>query len=345
MKFIFGLLLAAQVALGAATRTVVADQVKNSALNLTFTFPPASSQLVGTSTTQTLTNKTISGANNTLTVRLSGDVTGALAIGNGGTNNASLGVTAGGVVYTDGSKLANSGAGTADQYLKSNGASAPTWATFTAPTVQRFTSGSGTYTTPAGVRYIIVEVLGGGGGGGCSGTTFGTSSTAGGTTTFGTSLLTAAGGGFGLRGDSGGAGGSPTVNSPAITIVAINGGTGQGGQLQSAGPQAQLHGGSGASGPFGGAGGGGGGSGAQAGNAAANNSGSGGGGAGMNAVANGQSGGAGGAGAYIKALINSPSSTYSYAVGAGGTGQAAGTSGNAGGNGGSGGIVVTEYYQ
>lgn len=36
----------------------------------------------------------------------------------------------------------------------------------TAPTIQTFTSGSGTYTTPAGVRYILVELIGGGGGGG-----------------------------------------------------------------------------------------------------------------------------------------------------------------------------------
>jgi hypothetical protein len=50
-----------------------------------------------------------------------------LGIANGGTNNASLGVTAGGVVYTDGSALQNVGAGTAGYYLQSNGASAPTW--------------------------------------------------------------------------------------------------------------------------------------------------------------------------------------------------------------------------
>jgi hypothetical protein len=54
-------------------------------------------------------------------------VTGTLPIANGGTNNGSLAVTAGGVVYTDGSKLANVGAGTSGQVLKSNGASVPTW--------------------------------------------------------------------------------------------------------------------------------------------------------------------------------------------------------------------------
>lgn len=40
-----------------------------------------------------------------------------------------------------------------------------TYAT-SAPTVTTYTSGSGTYTTPAGVKYIVVELVGGGGGGG-----------------------------------------------------------------------------------------------------------------------------------------------------------------------------------
>lgn len=54
-------------------------------------------------------------------------LSGTAPIANGGTNNSALGVTAGGVVYTDGSKLVNSGAGTSGYLLQSNGASAPTW--------------------------------------------------------------------------------------------------------------------------------------------------------------------------------------------------------------------------
>jgi hypothetical protein len=53
---------------------------------------------------------------------------GTASIAEGGTNNTSLGVTAGGVVYTDGSKLMNVGAGSSGQILRSNGSSAPTWA-------------------------------------------------------------------------------------------------------------------------------------------------------------------------------------------------------------------------
>lgn len=77
--------------------------------------------------TQTLTNKTINGANNSLTVRLGSDVTGVLPIANGGTDNGSLAVTAGGVIYTDGTKLQNAGPGTGGQVLTSTGAGAPIW--------------------------------------------------------------------------------------------------------------------------------------------------------------------------------------------------------------------------
>src|SRR3569833_17322 len=70
------------------------------------------------------------------------------------------------------------------------------------------TSGSGTYTTPAGCKAINVRLVGGGaGGGGGNNGSGGTQGSNGSATTFGTSLLTAAGG---LGGGSGGAaGGSP----------------------------------------------------------------------------------------------------------------------------------------
>lgn len=69
----------------------------------------------------------------------------------GGTNNGSLAFTAGGVLYTDGTKIVNVGAGTSGQFLQSAGSSPPTWAPGSGtsaalvPTVQAFTSGSGTY--------------------------------------------------------------------------------------------------------------------------------------------------------------------------------------------------------
>lgn len=54
----------------------------------TITLPAGS--LVGTTATQTLTNKTLNGANNTITVRLADDVTGTLPVANGGTGKTSV---------------------------------------------------------------------------------------------------------------------------------------------------------------------------------------------------------------------------------------------------------------
>ena len=65
-------------------------------------------------------------------IGLTTHVSGTLPIANGGTNNGSLAVTAGGVFYSDGTSFQNVGAGTSGYYLKSNGASAPTWAAVSA---------------------------------------------------------------------------------------------------------------------------------------------------------------------------------------------------------------------
>jgi len=58
-------------------------------------------------------------------------VSAIIGISGGGTNNGSLGVTAGGQLYTDGSKLMNTGAGNAGDILVSQGASAPSFVQFT----------------------------------------------------------------------------------------------------------------------------------------------------------------------------------------------------------------------
>lgn len=212
---------------------------------------------------------------------------------------------------------------------------------FKAPTVQKFTSGSGTYTTPADTLYIRVKMVGGGGGGSGSGTT--TSGGSGGTagnTTFGTALLTCNGGVGATASGGGGAGGSATLNSPGIGTAF------QGGAGSSAGSQSStdaVYGASGASSFFGGAGGNNVTTGV--GTAAIANTGAGGGGGGMGTTTNARNGFGGGAGGFIDAIISLPSATYSYAIGAAGAAGTAGTSGNAGGAGGSGYIEVTEYYQ
>ncbi|MHC2880769.1 hypothetical protein ACVI53_003639 [Bradyrhizobium barranii subsp. barranii] len=132
--------------------------------------------------------------------------------------------------------------------------------------------GSGTYTTPANVLWIEVEMVGGGGGGG-SGTSPGNGG-AGGNTTFSTL----------------------TANGSAATTGGFNGGVGKDGAKGGNGSGlAPTAGGFGANSPYGGAGVGGA-PGAGAGVAAAANSGSGGGGTAGTAGTSGAAGGAGGSG-------------------------------------------------
>lgn len=216
--------------------------------------------------------------------------------------------------------------------VASNAAIATSKIALTAPTLQSFTSSSGTYTTPAGALYIKVKMVGGGGGGaGISTSTVNTGGT-GGNTTFGSGLLVSNGGVGGSGGVRGGIGGTASLGSGPVGM-ALTGGTGY------AAHPTQLSGG-GASSPFGGAPGGVYISGAaQTGTDAVSNTGSGGAGA-ISTVVGGDGGGAGG---YVDAIITSPSATYPYAVGAAGTAGSGSTA--AGGAGGSGYIVVEEYYQ
>lgn len=60
-------------------------------------------------------------------ISLISQVSGVLPIANGGTDNGSLPVTAGGVIYTDGTMFQNVGVGTSGDILQSNGSGAPTW--------------------------------------------------------------------------------------------------------------------------------------------------------------------------------------------------------------------------
>jgi hypothetical protein len=212
----------------------------------------------------------------------------------------------------------------------------------TAPTVQRFTSGTGTYTTPANVKWIkILDVGAGGGGGGSGTTTTGGTGGTGGSSTFGTALITAAGGVGGAdiaAGTTGGAGGAPTVAAGPLIILSISGGQGGAGwNLSGIGSTNPGKGGVGCRG----------GSGEAlntyptAGGAGVTNTG--GGGSGSNYLTA-ISGMGGGAGACVEAIIDAPAATYAYAVGAAGTGGTAGTGGAAGGAGGSGVVSVEEHY-
>ena len=202
------------------------------------------------------------------------------------------------------------------------------------PTFQVFTSGSGTYAKPNGVKWIKVKMVGAGGGGGGSGASGGTGAN-GGNTTFGTSLLTANGGTGGTTGgtsSAGGVGGTATIGTGA-TGLAFRGSRGWGHRPYNTSVTFTT-------GPFGGVSAFGG---TNVGSAAAANSGTGGAGGGSSATSV-VLGNGGGAGGYIEAVITNPENSYSYAVGAAGTGGSAGTSGQAGDAGAAGVIIVEEHY-
>ena len=210
-------------------------------------------------------------------------------------------------------------------------------------TFQRFTSGSGTYLTPQGVKWLRVRMVGGGGGGSGGGTAgTGGSGGAGGNTTFssaGGSLSAYGGSGASVSGGTyGGVGGSVLGTLPDSSSVhyqdGVRGSCGIGG---SAYPNGAPGGGN----PFGS--GGGGGSWLSAGYMSMA-PGAGGGGGGANNAGNGWGGAGGGSGGYLDVIIKNPLTQYSYAVGAGGTGGSGGTAGYGGGYGAAGIIIVEEYY-
>ena len=209
------------------------------------------------------------------------------------------------------------------------------------PQITNLTSGSGTYTTPAGAAYLEIEMGGGGSGGGGAGTTTtGGAGGAGGNTTFG--IFTANGG-------------SATPTSSVTSYPSPASGSGAGAQVFTGAlgaPSTAV--GTNFAGTIGGAGAascyGGGAPGAVGLTGSSLNpiaatafcAGGGGGGALVNS---GFSGWGGNAGAIIRVIITSPAATYSYSVGAGGIAGTAGTSGNAGSAGAAGIIRITARFQ
>lgn len=220
----------------------------------------------------------------------------------------------------------------------------------TQPTVQSFLSGSGTYTTPAGVRWIRVRAVGDGGGGSGVGATTAPTGATGAGTTFGTTLIVANGGVGGTNVivtnsvSAGGVGGTASLGTAiGLAVSGAKGGAGYGAA------NTQNDGGSGRGGDSCLGGGGSGGVLVNLNNtqpaAGVTNSGGGGGG-GQHTTSSGQTdGGGGGGGGCVDGIITTPLATYSYSVGGGGAGGiGTGTNPATGAAGGSGQIVVEEHY-
>lgn len=232
-------------------------------------------------------------------------------------------------------------------YISTDGAASGNWylqisnVTTPAESDTAYTSGSGTYTTPANAVRLKIKMVGGGGGGGGDGTSGATNGGTGGTTTFGSFTTIGGGGGVATNNAFGGDGGLGGTGGAGSAFVRRNGSVGGGGAANAGGGVSAIA-GCGGSSPFGGAGA------TSPVNTAShinalNGTGSGGAGAANGNTNIGASGG-GGSGEYAEINITSPAATYSYAVGAGGTAGAAGTSGAAGGTGGTGGIYIEAFF-
>lgn len=209
---------------------------------------------------------------------------------------------------------------------------------------------TGTYFLPTGIvpsRIRVKMVAGGGGGGGSAGSTLGAnaSGTTGINSTFGTSLLTCTGGGgasTAANNATPGTAGTASIVAPAFGTL-LNGAAGGAGTIYNASSNSiNLFGGNGGENPL--SGGGSGGKTGADGSVGQPNTGAGGGGGGVGSAVGMTPGAGGGAGGYVDAIIQNPSSSYSFQVGTGGLAGGAGTGGANGGGGAGGIIVVEEYY-
>lgn len=104
MNLFILILLISSVSLASSTRTIDADSIRSSDSTKIFSLPSASTNLVGDNTTNTLTNKSLSGSSNTFTNIPAGSaLTGQVPVANGGTGGSSF--TLGSILFSDGTNL------------------------------------------------------------------------------------------------------------------------------------------------------------------------------------------------------------------------------------------------
>jgi hypothetical protein len=242
---------------------------------------------------------------------------------------ASVGTTAGTVAAGDDARISGAVRSDASQTLSATQKAQAQANVYLPPTTQVLTSGS-TYTTPAGVKWLEVLLVGAGGGGGGGGG--GNLGSVGGNTTFG-ALSAGGGGGGGTTNGPGGSGG--TAAGGYLNIAGSTGTNGIGPAATSA-----SKGGDGGASCLGGAGTGGTGSAGPRPGAPSSGSG-GGGGVGSSSFL---SAGGGGAGGSVRAIITYTASTYAYSIGAAGAAGAIGAGTQSGAAGADGVIIVVEHY-
>lgn len=332
-----------QIAFAVATATTNTKTILNFAqtTNRILTFPDLTDSMVSRNSTDILTNKSF---NNTTTILAANQLNF-----NNSANSFHTSLKAGANAANLDMTLPITAPAAGQVLYSTDTAATLGWITVAVaktPTVQILNRSSfSPYTTPIPAPlYIRVRLCGGGGGGGSafiSAHTF-NDGTTGGNTFFG-SNITADGG---TGGHSGGGSFSTVGGGGGIVGFSGSGGIGyantggSGGAAINLGLVGESIGGTGGQNEFGGGGA----------MCADTNSfltqnaipSTGGGGAGGSVTGSGNSGSGGGAGGFIDIIIQSPASSYNFAVGIGGAGGV--STAAPGGNGADGIIIVEEYY-
>lgn len=125
-KLLIGMLLFSAAAFGSATVTRNIDTVQNTTGGSALSVPSSGAAFLSDAATQTVTNKSISGATNTLTAIPTSALTGSIGVANGGTGLTSI--TTSGIIVGNGTGTPTIvGPGTQFQTLQAGASGVPTY--------------------------------------------------------------------------------------------------------------------------------------------------------------------------------------------------------------------------